>query len=1119
MAFELLHLSDGPGGSLLRPCTRLLRGLDYDQLQRYLVVSLLLDRMLRGVPWPVRLLEVGCNVLDVLPKMFAEGAARVHRCDAEPVADGDDFTLVQRGRPLPFADGAFDAVVSLEVLEHVPAEGRPGFLAECLRVARHGAVWTCPNGTPEVARHEALASAAFRLRNDADHPFLREHVEFGLPREEEVVGVLRDLGLPHAAFDNSPLDLWLALIVLSETIAENACRPAELRGILNEVLFPDVLQPARAGYRKVYVCAKTAQARGALDPLPRAPASPGAALAGPLASLQALASLTVRAMAGMVQERRTEVARARRELRRCVLEVKELRRQVRYLNPAAREFRDALENTERDRLALWERGKVLELQLRGLMGSRLVKLARLLHQARQLVWPHAYGPGALEAIRGLDRVADAPPDTWQAADTNPVFLMHVQPPPGPVHLRLGLESDVPGTATLHADAGEGWVLLERLAVGPTPGPARLDAWYDFPRGVRTLRLQPHSRPGRFRVTEFRLAPASLVGRLFDPAARAARPWPPVTGALVPAAVPCPLPQEAEVSDLYAEWCENRRLTDADRTRLRSEALAMPEAPLISVLLPVYNTPADLLRSAIDSVLRQTYPHWELCVADDCSTAAHVRPLLEEYRRRDERVRVAFRATNGNISAASNTALEMARGEYVALLDHDDELAEHALSRVAEAVAADPSLDMLYSDEDKLEMDGRRRDPMFKPDWSPEFFLACMYTCHLGVYRTALVREVGGFRGEFDSAQDYDLVLRVVARTSRVHHVPDVLYHYRLAPTSTALSIDAKPQAPDAARRALERHLADTGRQGRVEPGPIPCTFRVRYAIRGRPKISIVIPSAGRPTVGGRLRTWHVSRCVEGIRRRSTYVNYEVLVIDGGTVEPGLARALERLGVRRHSHTGPLNLAAKMNMGARAASGEHLLFLNDDTEVISSDWLQSLLEFSQEEEIGAVGAKLLFGDGTVQHAGAAILGGNPTHPLMHTPGDAPGPIGGLVLHRNWSAVTGACLMTRRELFEELGGFDERFAVCYNDVDYCLRLVRSGRRVVYQPAALLYHHESSSREGGVAPHELRLFHELWGEEWARDPYYNPNLSCAHNDWRIDPRAPKSVAPAAPAVCYVA
>ncbi len=1113
MAFELLD--PGEAGAMLRPCSRKLRGLDYDQLQRYLAVARVLDRMLGDAPRPVRLLEVGPNVLDLLPLMFGEGAVKVHYCDIQP--HSPDVTLVERGKPLPFADGSFDAVVALEVLEHVAAEHRREFLAECLRVARMGAVFTCPDGTPEVAAYETQAADAYRHRTAAEHHFLREHVEFGLPCEEDVRAILRELGCDHAVFATSPLDQWLAMILLSETIKERQRRPAELRAALNEVLFPAPSAVQGAAYRKVYVCAKTPSARRALQ-LP-APVEGGSSLTGPAAPLQTLASLTAQVMARLLQQRRRTAARLRRERQRREQETADLRRQLVHARAAYQQIRVRLDENEQDRQRLWERGKILELQLRGLLRTRVVWLARLMHRLRELAWPHVYRPRVLEAIRGLQRLRV---NEWQATDTSPVFLLHIQTPPGPVHLCLHIDSDVQGEAVVEVAMGRGYIEMARLDVGPRSAGGRLDRWYSFPRGVRTLRIRPLDRPGRFRIAQFRLKAAPPLRRL----------WHALTGTAGPFAGPTELVDLTPrvPPDPYEIWCSYRRLTDADRARLRGAAHNISDPPLFSILLPIYNTPEPLLRDTLDSVLRQTYPHWELCVADDGSAARHVRPVLEEYRRRDPRVRVIFRPTNGNISAASNTALGMARGDYIALLDHDDQLAEHALSRVAEAIVADRSLDMIYSDEDKLGMDGRRQSPVFKPDWSPELFLACMYTCHLGVYRTALVRELGGFRAEFDGAQDYDLVLRIMARTTRIHHIPDVLYHFRLAPTSTALHIDAKPYAPNAARRALQRYLAETGRSGRVEPGPYPCTFRIRYTLRGRPKVSILIPSACRPIQADGETIYHAARCAESIRRRTTYGNYEILLLHREALPAPLARQLTRWGVRPVPvrYTGSFNWSRANNLGVQASTGEHLLFLNDDTEILTPDWLESMLEFNQLEEIGAVGAKLLYPDGNVQHGGVAVLRAGPTHPLAGSPGDAPGQLNCLVLHRNWSAATGACLMTRRAVFEELDGFDERFAVCYNDVDYCLRLGRSGRRVVCQPAARLLHYESASRPPGVEPHELQLFRDLWGQEWACDPYYNPNLSGEHLDCRIDIRPPQerpgegpapSAKPVAPAQCPAA
>jgi GT2 family glycosyltransferase len=419
--------------------------------------------------------------------------------------------------------------------------------------------------------------------------------------------------------------------------------------------------------------------------------------------------------------------------------------------------------------------------------------------------------------------------------------------------------------------------------------------------------------------------------------------------------------------------------------------------------------------------------------------------------------------------------------------------------MAQTLCADRDLDMVYSDEDKLTPDGRHVDPFFKPDWSPDYFLSCMYTCHLGVYRTALVRALGGFRPEFDTAQDYDLVLRLITRTRRIAHVSDILYHWRMLPTSTASGAKAKPAAHEVARRALQAYLEAMQRPGRVEPGPVQGFHRVRFDILGEPLVSIVIPTGCKPV---RLRgqdTTYLAACIASIRGCSSYRNYEIVTIDNQDMPLELQRQLDAWGVRRLSWTGEFNLAAKINLGAEEARGDYLLLLNDDIEVITPDWLESMLEFAQQPEVGAVGAKLLFPSGRIQHAGVTVLDGNPGHPFYSARNDHPGYFCSNIALRNWSAVTGACLMTRARVFREAGGFDERFPLNYNDVDFCLRLGSAGLRVVCTPYAQLYHHEAVTKSG-VHAEELERFKARWGERWGRDPYYNPNLSTQAGDFRI-------------------
>jgi len=476
---------------------------------------------------------------------------------------------------------------------------------------------------------------------------------------------------------------------------------------------------------------------------------------------------------------------------------------------------------------------------------------------------------------------------------------------------------------------------------------------------------------------------------------------------------------------------------------------------------------------------------------------------------DERIRVLFAEKNGGISAASNRALEIANGSFIALLDHDDEYAENALYEVARTIREHPQADMIYSDEDKLDPEGRHIDPFFKPDWAPEFFLSCMYTCHLSAYRTSLVRKLGGFRSEFDLAQDYDLALRVVSHIQanenwieeqeRIRHIPEVLYHWRMVPTSTATGHQAKPQAEVVARRAVQSYLDRQGRNGKVERGPSPGLQRVRYPIDGNPKVSIVIPTASKQTAFHEGPTWFVLHCVESIRRLTTYQNYEIIVIDNADMPVELQSKLDALDVKRVSFTEPFNLATKMNFGASFATGEYLLLLNDDMELITPNWLESMLEYAQMPEIGCVGAKLFFGNGHIQHAGVTFVGPLPMHHFYNQPGEHPGYWGGNILVRNYSAVTGACMLTKTALYREIGGFDLAFPLNFNDIDFCMKVLDRNLRIVMQPNAQLYHFESASKEGTFV-HEVEAFLARHEHRWACDPLYSPHLTRREMDYRL-------------------
>ncbi|MFM6206990.1 glycosyltransferase family 2 protein, partial [Planktothrix sp.] len=496
---------------------------------------------------------------------------------------------------------------------------------------------------------------------------------------------------------------------------------------------------------------------------------------------------------------------------------------------------------------------------------------------------------------------------------------------------------------------------------------------------------------------------------------------------------------------------------------------------------------------------QIYPYWEFCIADDASPSPHVKAVLEEYQTQDSRIKLIYRTQNGHISASSNSALELATGEFITLLDHDDTITPDALYEVALLLNRNPDLDMIYSDEDKISPNGNLINPYFKPEWCPESFLSRMYTCHLGTYRRSIIEEIGGFRIGYEGAQDYDLVLRFTEKTQKIAHIPKVLYHWRMHSGSTAGGSEAKPYAYEASEKAIQDALDRRGERGIVSgvPGFLGHHL-IRYEISDYKKVSIIIPTRDLGDV--------LDRCLESIFKKTTYPNYEVVVIDNGSVQQETFQLFSKWSSQEPSRFKcyrldiPFNFSTINNYGVSQATGDYLLFLNNDTEVITQDWVNAMVEQVQRPQIGAVGALLLFPDNTIQHAGVVMgLGGVAGHGYYAMSSDIPGYFGNVVGFNNVSAVTGACLMCRREVFEQVGGFDEQLTVAYNDVDLCLKMLDQGYRNLYLPHVTLYHHESKSRGYEDTPEkkerlkrESNIIEGRWQKYIDNDPCYSPHLT---------------------------
>jgi GT2 family glycosyltransferase len=556
-----------------------------------------------------------------------------------------------------------------------------------------------------------------------------------------------------------------------------------------------------------------------------------------------------------------------------------------------------------------------------------------------------------------------------------------------------------------------------------------------------------------------------------------------------------VPSGGEIT--YDQWvsiCEAVRYDPARAGRRIARLSQLSRRPLVSVVTPVYNTAEEILDATIRSVRAQLYPDWELCLHDDASTLPHVRAVLERHAAEDSRVRVSFGTKNSGISAASNAALAVARGEYVALLDHDDIITPDALLEMVETIEA-TGAELLYSDEDKLDPRGRRTDPFFKPDWSPDFLLSINYCCHLTVAKRELVEAVGGFREGFEGSQDYDLWLRLSERTEKIAHVPMVLYHWRQVPGSTAVDASNKNFAHERSRRAIGEALERRGGRGRVEDGPVPTSFRVVRALDREPLVTVIIPTRDRVDL--------LAQAIEGIERKTDYRNVEILVVDNGSSDPATLDYLRATPHRVLRDDGPFNFSRLNNRAAHEARGELLLLLNNDTEPLRDDWLRSMVEHALRPEVGIVGAKLLYPSGKVQHAGVVLgIGSVAGHSHKHFPGDAGGYYHAADLIRNFSAVTAACMLVRSDVFKDLGGLDEvNLAVAFNDVDFCLRARERGYLVVWTPEALLTHFESESRGFDLNPREIDYMLRRWSETLIRDPYYSPNLTLVHEDFAFD------------------
>lgn len=551
---------------------------------------------------------------------------------------------------------------------------------------------------------------------------------------------------------------------------------------------------------------------------------------------------------------------------------------------------------------------------------------------------------------------------------------------------------------------------------------------------------------------------------------------------------------AEPENLYQMWIENNEPSKEELEEQRNTKFKIN--PKISIIIPMYNTPINFFEELVNNLIDQTYTNWELCLADG---SPEKNEKLEKIYKKDERIKYKFIGENKGIAGNTNEALSLVTGDFVALLDHDDLLPIFSLYEIVKCINENPDVEFIYTDEDKFEkLGGKRYDPYFKSDFAPDTLRANNFICHFSVFKKELMDKLGGFRSKYDGAQDYDILLRMSEETNNIIHIPKILYHWRVHSLSTAKSGGtAKPYAYEAGTKAIQDHIDRIGLKGTVESGNTLGTYKVNYEIQGNPKVSIVIPNKDY------VKTLKV--CINSIKKLTTYENYEIIIVENNSEENETFEYYKKIDGKDkikvvYFPEKEFNYSKIINFGVKNSTGDYIVQLNNDTELLTPNWLQEMLGFAQRDDVGAVGAELFYPDNTIQHAGIIIgIGGVAGHVFKNLPKGIHGYFSKDAMIQNLSAVTAACIMTPKSIYDEVGYMDEKFKVAFNDVDFCLKIRQTGKLIVYNPYVQFTHYESKSRGFEDTPEkkkrfqsEIDRFHDKWQSVLDKgDPYYNKNL----------------------------
>jgi glycosyltransferase involved in cell wall biosynthesis len=1107
--------------------------IPFDQYQRYGMAARAIERV-RIDGQPLTILEVGANTHKLLGRLLPhDRIIYLDREVPEEMRDQQDIILGD-ATELALPDGSFDVVVTLDVFEHIPADKREAFLQHTTRIARLLTVIGAPFDEPGVQEAEKKANDFWKSLFGYPYRWLAEHEEEGLPMLDWTKSKLDDLQLNYLVIGHGDLKLWTELITAhfaKEYV--DALRPvvAELDRHYQQVLFDNDFSDSSTYRQFVFVCRqpKVLESLRIWSDTPTQPVNIdiGHILSTLMESIPVVAlekasevkrsdmiKVELDQACKEIDDKSVESQNLHRDLTAALAKNNTLQSEISRMRDAGNICKAELDEVRRDRdnKSIETLNFSRELtKVHGSLSWNITKPLRKLSALRRRLMP----PRVTLRLQPAHEInIGERAGAFVSTGNDPYFLLTPGIfrviPGGRCLVRYRGSAASTLSPQLYVDDGAGFREELSFSLGVCNGNT-VDLRLDLPANIKALRLDPLSEPGEFSFELFEMIKADskweamnlllnkgveslrnpkTLGRRFSGLFKLLR-----HGGLV-GVKEYLLKQHSSIDTYqYAEWirdCDTQ--SEANRQIMLAEVEIFPVRPLISVVMPVYNPPVELLDKAIHSVRTQIYPNWELCIADDASSDPDVRRVIDRHIAEDSRIRVKFREKNGHISESTNSALELASGDFVAFLDHDDLLHPEALFHVAAMIGASPDVEVIYTDEDKVSIEGVRSDPFFKPDWSPHLAISQAYLGHLVCYKSSLIKRLGGLRLGVEGAQDHDLWLRAANQTQFIKHLPKVLYHWRMHAGSTASSGSAKPYAHEAGLLAVREYLKTRYPDAAIDAisGEHMFTYRARFCLPENLLVSIIIPTKDKVELLG--------PCIHGILSRSTWKNIEVIVLDNNSTEPETFSYFNQIQkedarVRVVNCPIPFNWSRLNNIGAQEANGDVFVFLNNDTDVISEDWLEQLAGYALLPDVGTVGGLLLFDDGTIQHSGVVVgmnewaehvfRGGLPLH--RNSPFVSP------VLTRNVLAVTGACVAIARDKFNELGGFDEEFIICGSDVEIGLRAHNRKLFNVLCAEVRLYHYESKTRTPHVPENDFIQSDKKYAPYrlHVTDPFFNPNL----------------------------